>query len=103
MFLTIPGDTRIDSHTSWNKDVGDIISGEGIDLKDVDTWPKPPVNGNVVSGVPSRSKPRMRGEKSLFDENGGEWRPLKPDKYHPKGHWDHKPPGVNEPWINIYL
>ena len=53
-----------------------------------------------TEGPPSRAKPRARGEKSKYDDKGGEWRPHKPDKYHPEGHWDHKPSGGA--WQNIY-
>ena len=63
-----------------------------IDLGDVSIWPKPPGDGDFHEGEPSREKPKNRGEKSLYDENGGEWRVHKPDKYHPKMHWDYKPP-----------
>ncbi|MCB0390719.1 MAG: hypothetical protein KDD58_05500, partial [Bdellovibrionales bacterium] len=83
------------------KDKGILKSGKGIDLTNPNTWPKPPVKGKVTVGNPSRGKPRARGEKSFFDENGGEWRPAKPDKYHDKGHWDYKAPGNNTPWQNI--
>lgn len=44
----------------------------------------------------------MRGEKSVFDAEGGEWRwdatGHKPN-YTP--HWDYKGPGNNQPWENI--
>jgi RHS repeat-associated protein len=73
--------------------IGDLGSGDGIDMTDPSTWPKPPVEGPCKEGDPSRSKPKNRGEKSLYDENGGEWRPHLPDKHHPNGHWDHKPGG----------
>jgi len=85
--------------------LGNIVWNEGIDentdMTDPSTWPKPPVEGECEVGDPSRSKPRKRGEKSLWDSAGGEWRPHKPDKHHPKGHWDHKPPGPNSLWINV--
>jgi RHS repeat-associated protein len=71
------------------------------DLTDPSTWPTPPVPGKCKEGDPSRSKPRSRGEKSLWDPEGGEWRPHKPDVYHPEGHWDYKPAGPNNPWINV--
>lgn len=85
--------------------IGDIESGEGIDLSDTSTWPKPPVNGECKEGNPSKNKPKNRGEKSLYDDTNGEWRPHLPDKYHPKGHWDNKPGGNNgkSKWENIYL
>ncbi|HIP83470.1 MAG TPA: hypothetical protein EYH19_07865 [Desulfocapsa sulfexigens] len=71
------------------------------DMTDPSTWPDPPVEGECTEGDPSRSKPRKRGEKSDYDEQGGEWRPHKPDKYHPEGHWDHKPSSPNSPWTNV--
>jgi hypothetical protein len=74
---------------------------ENTDMSDTSTWPKPPVEGDVKEGEPSRAKPRSRGEKSVYDEKGGEWRPHKPDNHHPEGHWDHKPSGSNQPWENI--
>lgn len=73
-----------------------------IDMGDTNTWPSPPIEGKLSEGNPSRLKPRQRGEKSLYDEKGGEWRPHKPDKYHPRGHWDHKPNGINQEWQDIY-
>ncbi|MBF0525442.1 MAG: RHS repeat protein [Deltaproteobacteria bacterium] len=78
---------------------------EGIDkntdLTDPSTWPEPPVEGECEIGDLSRKKPRERGEKSLWDPEGGEWRPHKPDKYHPEGHWDYNPPSPNSPWVDI--
>lgn len=73
-----------------------------VDLKDTKTWPKPPTNGKFREGEPSRNKPKNRGEKSLYDDKGGEWRPHLPDKYHPEGHWDYKPSGTNSSWEDIY-
>jgi RHS repeat-associated core domain len=81
---------------------GDIESGEGIDMTDTDTWPTPPGDGPFREGEPSRDKPRSRGEKSLYDPHGGQWRPQQPDKYHPRGHWNYRPPGSNQQWNNIY-
>ena len=72
-----------------------------IDPKDTTTWPKPPGKGPFRPGPPSRKKPRERGEKSLYDSEGGEWRPHLPDKYHDKWHWDYKPPGKNQPWKDV--
>ena len=74
---------------------------EGLDMADPTTWPSPPGEGPFTEGEPSRSKPRKRGEKSLYDKDGGEYRPHKPDKHHDDGHWDYKPPGKNTPWTNI--
>jgi hypothetical protein len=65
-------------------------------------WPIPPGKGPFKIGDPSRTKPRERGEKSLYDSEGGEWRwdasGHQPDY---KPHWDYKAPGKNTPWINI--
>lgn len=77
-----------------------VIDDE-TDMADTETWPRPPVEGELEEGEPSRGKPRNRGEKSLYDETGREWRPHKPDKYHPEGHWDTKPPGNNTPWDDV--
>lgn len=73
-----------------------------VDLKDTKTWPKPPTDGKFREGDPSRNKPKNRGEKSPYDDKGGEWRPHLPDKYHPEGHWDYKPSGTNSQWEDIY-
>jgi hypothetical protein len=78
------------------------IDPSKIDPKDPTTWPTPPGKGPFRPGNPSRAKPRNRGEKSLYDPEGGEWRPHLPDKYHDKFHWDYKPPGKNKPWHDIY-
>ena len=78
----------------------------GIDLGDTDTWPAPPGDGPFTEGEPSRQGPRERGEKSLYDKDGGEWRPHLPDKYHPRGHWDYKPPATPKnrfpEWQDVY-
>lgn len=83
----------------------DWMMNEGIDdntdMTDPSTWPKSPVDGECEEGDPSRKKPRDRGERSLWDSDGGEWRAHKPDKHHPEGHWDHKPSGANRPWTNV--
>lgn len=73
-----------------------------VDKSKPETWPEPPFSGQRRIGEPSRQKPKERGEKSWFDEEGGEWRPHAPDKYHPEGHWDYKPPGKDSPWQNVY-
>ena len=93
--LSVPNGTskpyyKIES-SDWSK----------VNLKDTKTWPKPPVEGKLRDGKPSRKKPLERGEKSLYDDRGGEWRPHLPDKYH-QGHWDYKPAGKNVPWQNVY-
>jgi hypothetical protein len=71
-----------------------VLDDPGIDMGKTETWPKPPVEGPFVEGEPTRGGPRKRGEKSLFDKNGGEWRPHKSDNYHKNGHWDYKPPST---------
>ena len=81
---------------------GPKFNPKNIDLKDPSTWPKPPAKGPFTPGPPSRQKPLNRGEKSLYDSEGGEWRPHLPDKYHDKFHWDYKPKGKNKPWKDIY-
>ena len=72
-----------------------------IDLKNPSTWPVPPGEGSFKVGEPSRAKPAGRGEKSLYDKDGGEWRPHLPDNYHPNPHWDYKAPGNNNPWQDV--
>ena len=80
--------------TDWSK----------VDRKDTKTWPKPPPQfqgKKLTEGDPSRAKPTQRGEKSWYDEEGGELRPHLPDDQHPEGHWDYKPPGKNTEWQDI--
>jgi hypothetical protein len=72
-------------------------------MSNPESWPRPPVEGELTPNEPSRGKPKQRGEKSLYDEKGGEWRPHKPDKYHPEGHWDHKPSGENSAWEDVLV
>jgi RHS repeat-associated protein len=74
---------------------------DDTDMSDPNTWPAPPGSGPFTPGEPSRKKPRDRGEKSFYDKDGGEWRPHKPDPYHPNGHWDYKAPGPSSPWVDI--
>jgi RHS repeat-associated protein len=73
------------------------VDWSNVDLKDPNTWPTKPFGGQAREGEPSRAKPAERGEKSWYDEDEGEWRAHKPDKYHPEGHWDYKPKGENTP------
>jgi len=95
--------TRLSELADDQADAGKKCQGKAIDgetdLADTSTWPRPPVDGPLKEGAPSRSKPAKRGEKSLYDEKGGEWRPHKPDAYHPEGHWDHRPSGGA--WQNV--
>ena len=86
-----------------------------IDMKDTSTWPSVPsggtygISGTFTVGDASREYYSKRGEKSLYDENGGEWRPAKPDDYHIP-HWDFKPYLWNDnqgrnigKWTNVDL
>lgn len=70
-----------------------------VKMDDTRTWPKSPASGRLREGLPSRQKPRTRGEKSLYDERGGEWRYAKDDKYH-NPHWDYKE-SPSSSWKNI--
>lgn len=80
--------------------MGRFLLGKKPNLYDTKTWPRPPIHGKLREGLPSRIKPRKRGEKSLYDENGGEWRYDVGDKYH-NPHWNYKPSGNNQEWQNI--
>ena len=69
-----------------------------IDFKDTKNWPTPPstgeygVSGDFTEGVASKRKyGERRGEKSLYDSNGGEWRPQPLNEYHDTPHWNYKP------------
>lgn len=73
-----------------------------IDRKDISTWPRPHVSGKLREGLPSRARPIRKGERSLYDKYGGEWRPGVIDKYH-NLHWDYKPPGKQSEWGNISI
>ncbi len=78
-------------------DEDDSFDWDSIDMKDTSTWPTPPtggtygVTGDFTVGLASKDYYNKRGEKSLYDKNGGEWRPSKLDQYHDSPHWDHKP------------
>lgn len=70
--------------------------GDDIDLTDTKTWPEPPLEGNwkevdPPSNSKSGKKSQELGQKRLQNEKGDILRPHKPDKYHPKWHWDFKP------------
>ena len=71
-------------------------------LDNTKTWPKPPTERKLIEGNPSRNKPRSRGEKSLYDDNGGEWRYDPGDSRH-NPHWNYKPAGKNQEWQNIQI
>jgi len=87
-----------------SESVENPLDNPDIDMGDTGTWPTPPVEGPVIEGDPSRKKPKERGEKSYYDENGGEWRPHLRDPFH-EPHWDHKPPSTPEDkyprWWNV--
>jgi hypothetical protein len=51
---------------------------------------RPPVQGTLTPGLPSRSSERRRGAQHLWDENGGEWR-YHPDDSRHNPHWDYNP------------
>ncbi len=73
-----------------------------INMGDTKTWPTPPgKHGPYTEGKPSRAKPASRGEKSLYDSMGGEWRLHLPDNYLEDMHWDYKPPGNNQKWGSV--
>lgn len=58
---------------------------------DPDTWTTGPA-----------SRPSL-DETHFYDPDGGEWHWHAPDKWHPEGHWDYKPPSPwNAPWQHIY-
>jgi RHS repeat-associated protein len=62
---------------------------------------RPPVEGQCKEGPPSRPSELQKGGKSLWDQNGGEWRYFPGDKYH-NPHWDYNPHNVpKSPWQNI--
>jgi len=49
---------------------------------------RPPVEGPLTQGDPSRPSAQGRGGRSLWDENGGEWRYFPGDEWH-NPHWDY--------------
>lgn len=73
---------------------------DSVSKYDINTWPTVPINGKLVEGLPSKNKPRSRGEKSLYDIYGGEWKPHTIDLRH-NLHWDYKPAGKCTEWLNI--
>ncbi|MCP4089673.1 MAG: RHS repeat-associated core domain-containing protein, partial [Gammaproteobacteria bacterium] len=88
-------------HANEEAKQGDIETGKGIDMGNPDSWPSPPTDEPVAEGPPSRSKPGKRGERSVYDHTGREWRPHLPDKHHPVGHWDTKGPKKSAEWQNV--
>lgn len=51
---------------------------------------RPPIEGELKPGPPSKAKERRRGREHLWDENGGEWRYHPDDRFH-NPHWDYNP------------
>ena len=87
-----------------------------IDFTDTTNWPTPPsggtygVSGPFSEGPASKKTYRDDGEKSLYDAQGGEWRPSKVNIVHDveDRHWDYKPYKWNDnqnrnigKWMNI--
>jgi len=54
----------------------------------------------MIKDLPSERKPRLEGEKRLYDIYGGEWRAHTKDKGH-NLHWDYKSEGKATRWLNI--
>jgi hypothetical protein len=62
---------------------------------------RPPVEGELTPGPPSKAKERRRGGTHLWDENGGEWRYHPEDRFH-NPHWDYNPHDrPNRKWDEI--
>jgi hypothetical protein len=72
-----------------------------IDMTNPATWPTPPGKGPFTEGPASRPSEAAKGGESLYDTEGGEWRPHLPDSWHPDAHWNYKPPGKNAEWLNL--
>lgn len=75
-----------------------------IDLTSTKNWPKPPLKGGYIEWSPSRIKPADRWEKSLYDENGWQWRisPEWSSPWHPEIHWDYQS-DPKAKWQNISM
>ncbi len=114
------GDDGEDGQEDEDEDDDDdvIISGyedfdwDNLDMTDTSTWPTPPSGGTYgypayTEGVPSRDKPARFGQKSYYDEDGGEWRPEKSAEYEDgtkkPGYYNYKPytKSGNHRWINV--
>jgi hypothetical protein len=62
---------------------------------------RPPVAGELTPGPASQSRARRFGGRSLWDQNGGEWRYFPGDEYR-NPHWDYNPHDRNNSeWENI--
>ena len=106
-----------DEDEDEDEDEDDGFDWDSIDWKDTSTWPTPPtggtygVTGDFTVDLASKDKyGERKGEKSLYDKNGGEWRPAKLDRHHDVPHWDYKPYEWNDNqnrniggWKNIDL
>jgi len=51
---------------------------------------RPPVEGELTPGPPSKAREQRLGREHLWDENGGEWRYHPDDPWH-NPHWDYNP------------
>jgi RHS repeat-associated protein len=63
----------------------------------------PPVENpdKCTVGPASRPSEQAKGGKSIWDEDGGEWRYAPEDKWH-NPHWDYNPHNApNSPWQNV--
>ena len=65
---------------------------------------RPPIEGPLAEGPASRARERRFGGRSLWDENGGEWRYFPGDEFH-NPHWDYNPhstpSGRGSDWVNV--
>jgi Phage Mu protein F like protein len=71
-----------------------------VNRSDIKTWPQVPINDKLIEGLPSKAVARAYGNKSLYDQYGGEWKPHTPDERH-NLHWDYKAAGRCSEWQNI--
>lgn len=63
---------------------------------------RPPVEGPLTEGPASKPSRAAKGGRSLYDQDGGEWRYYPGDEWRHNPHWDYKPrPGSGSPWENI--
>jgi RHS repeat-associated protein len=102
---TFPGGITVPNIQSGPQSLSpDQIDWGQVDTNDPSTWPGfPPLEGQgqVKQGESSRPSHKGQGRKRLYDEKGREYRPHKPDKYHPEGHWDVKDGGKHGQWRNF--
>ena len=83
-------------------EIEDMDMTRFIKMDDVSTWPKPPIDGMLKEGLPTRSKARKRGEKRLYDQYGGEWRIHMDDQRH-YIHWDYMSTAKWDGWLDISI